>query len=88
MCDDDRQGVATIRLYNDQTGEEIGELGEDDLQFLIDNLEEEDAEDRAYYINQDTVTLLRSEGASQDLLVLLDKALGTSGEAEVRWSDA
>jgi hypothetical protein len=56
------------------------------VQFLIDHLEEEDATDRAYYINQDTVSLLRAEGASQELLAILDRAIAGTGDADIRWS--
>ena len=38
--------VTMIRLYA-----YVGELSEDELDFLIDNLEEEWSDDRDYYIN-------------------------------------
>ncbi|HEY7270246.1 MAG TPA: galactosyldiacylglycerol synthase [Dehalococcoidia bacterium] len=89
LCDDrgSTGGGAAIKLYNDQTGEELGEVSDDDVQFLIDQLEEEDAADTSYYINQDTITMLRADGASQELLVLLEKAVAGSGDADVRWSE-
>jgi hypothetical protein len=76
-----------VRLYDDQTDENLGEVSPVDVQFLIDQLEEEYDEDRAYYINQDTITLLRSEGATQELLSLLERAVARTGEAEVRWGE-
>jgi hypothetical protein len=79
-------GGNKIKLYIDQTGEELGNVSEDDVQFLIDQLEEEDSEDRAYYINQDTVTMLRANGAGPELLAALDRAVSRTGDAEVRWS--
>lgn len=77
-----------IRLFNDQTGEYLGDVEEEDIDFLIEQLEEESDEDRAYYINQDTVTMLRSNGASQELLAALERALSAAGEADVTWSDS
>lgn len=77
-----------IRLFNDQTGEYLGDVEEEDIDFLIGQLEEESDEDRAYYINQDTVTMLRSNGASQELLAALERALSAAGEADVTWSDS
>jgi processive 1,2-diacylglycerol beta-glucosyltransferase len=82
------RGGPAIRLYHDQTGEYLGDVTEEDIEFLIDQLEEEFEEDRAYYVNQDTVTMLRANGASQELLEALDRALGESGEADVTWSEA
>jgi hypothetical protein len=38
-------------------------------------------------VNQDTVTMLRADGASQELLALLERAIAGSGEADVRWSE-
>lgn len=77
-----------IRLYNDQDGAYIGEVSREDVQFLIGQLEEEYDEDRAYYVNRDTISMLRSNGASQELLALLEEAVAGKGEAEVRWSEA
>lgn len=70
------------------TGEDVGEIDEQDVQFLIDQLEEEDAEDRAYFVNSDTLELLRENGASEALMGLLRKATSKSGEAEIRWVEA
>lgn len=83
-----RIGGLEIRLFNDQTGEFLGEVSDEDVGFLIDQLEEEYAEDRAYYINRDTVTMLRANGAGQELLAALESAVRATGEADVTWSEA
>ena len=76
-----------IKLYDGAGGTLLGEISAVDLQFLIDQLEEESVEDVSYYINRDTVTLLRAEGASQELLAILDSAVANTGEADVRWEE-
>ena len=40
-----------IDLYNDTTGELIGQITDADLQVLVDALEEESTEDRDYFIS-------------------------------------
>jgi len=40
------------KLYNATTGAELGEITDEQLEFLQDQLEEESAEDQDYYINQ------------------------------------
>lgn len=76
-----------MKLYDDQSGMLLGEVTEDDVQFLIDQLEEEYDADVAYYLTPDTVAFLRDGGARPELLAVLDRALEGKSEAEVRWSD-
>jgi hypothetical protein len=77
-----------VKVYNNETGALLGEIGEDQLQLLVDQLEEESLEDRDYYINQVTIDLLAQKGASSELLAILRQAVGERGEAEIRWSQA
>ncbi len=71
--------MSTIRLYrqNPDTFERmpLGTITEGQLDFLIDNLEEELEEDEDYWINKDTIEYLRDQGAEEALLRLLEKAL-------------
>jgi hypothetical protein len=74
-----------IRLLNKETGALLGSVSEDDLQLLVDQLEEEDADDTDYYVCADTIDLLESNGASADLLNILRQALGDAEGVEVSW---
>jgi hypothetical protein len=75
-----------IRLYNSDTGEKMGEITDDHLQFLIDHLEEESLEDQDYYLQRGTVEMLADQGADAHLLAVLRKALGDGEGVEIRWS--
>lgn len=75
-----------IKLYDNSTNELLGEISDQDLTFMIDNLEEEWAEDRDYYINWPTVDLFESKGASAGLSTALRTALGDREDMEIRWS--
>jgi hypothetical protein len=75
-----------IKLYNAADNALIGEISEAQLQFLQDQFEEEWSGDQDYYVNGDTVDMLESAGADADLLALLRRALGSAGEADIRWS--
>ena len=66
---------------------QVGELTEDQLDFLIENLEEEWSEDRDYYINKDMVAMLEQRGADSGLVRLLQDALGDKDEVDVLWVD-
>jgi processive 1,2-diacylglycerol beta-glucosyltransferase len=77
-----------IKVYNAETGALLGEISEDQLQLLVDQLEEESSEDQDYYINQATIDLLAQRGASSELLAILRQAVGERGEADIRWSQA
>jgi hypothetical protein len=75
-----------IRLYDTETGDKIGQISDDQLQFLIDNLEEESLEDQDYYLQRATLEMLENQGADPRLLEVLRKALGDRDGVEIRWS--
>lgn len=75
------------QLFDKETGKPIGEINDAQLQFLLDQLEEESATDRDYYINADTLAVFESGGADSALLALLREAMGDREEMEIRWSN-
>lgn len=64
----------------------IGEITEQQLQFLIDELEEEFKEDTDYYVDGATLELLEGRDADPKLIALLRDALGDRPEMEIVWS--
>lgn len=74
-----------VTLYDDRTGVLLGTVSEAQFQFLATYLEEEDAFDDDYYINQATIEMLAERGADEELLSILRAALGDEDETEVRW---
>ena len=54
-------------IYDEATDAVYGTLDETQLQFLMDHLEEESAEDTDFYINQATVDMLEQDGADAGL---------------------
>lgn len=54
-----------IQIHDKDTGSWIGTLTEENLQFLIDQLEEESGEDQDYYINETTIDLFEESGAAR-----------------------
>ena len=74
-----------VKLYNSETSAPVGEITEEQLQFLIDNLEETSSDDQDYYIDVPTLAMLRSEGADDELIAILAKGLGGRPGYEVRW---
>jgi hypothetical protein len=75
-----------VKLYNAATNQPLGDITDDQLQFLIDQFEEEWEDDQDYYINTATIDMLKDAGADPALLALLQRALGAAGEADIRWS--
>ena len=74
-----------IDLYNDTTGELIGQITEADLQVLVDALEEESTEDRDYFIDAATIDVIADGRATEHLVALLRKALGSTEGVDIRW---
>ncbi len=75
-----------INVFDQSTGNQIGTISNDQLQFLIDQLEEETEEDQDYAITRMTVEFLAEQGADPELLALLRRALGDKDEVTIRWS--
>lgn len=64
----------------------FGEISEDQLQFLIDQLEEEHLEDRDYAITPMLLQAFELEGADPELVALLTAALGDGETIEIVWT--
>ena len=77
-----------IQLQDKQSGSVLGSISEDDLQFLIDNLEEESEDDVDYYLNRSTLEIFKEKGISSTLLSVLENALGDREDVEIEWSRA
>jgi hypothetical protein len=74
-----------IDLYNASTNELIGNITDADLKVLIDGLEEESSQDNDYFIDQATIDLLADGRATDHLVGLLRRALGSSDGVDIRW---
>lgn len=75
-----------IQLRDKENGNVLGTITAAQLQFLIDQFEEESREDRDYYLNRDTLDLLEKAGADAHLMALLRNAIGDREEMEIQWS--
>jgi len=75
-----------IKLKNKQTSGVIGEITEDQLKFLIDMWEEEDSEDRDYWIDQTTLDYFLENGGDPNLIKLLQVAIEGKEGVEIEWS--
>lgn len=75
-----------IKLIDMQNNQEIGEISQSQLDFLIGQLEEESARDRDYYINSQTLDYFAQQGADADLIALLRNALGNRTDMDIRWT--
>ena len=73
------------RLMDIEHDNEIGIITEDQVQFLIDNLEEEGVEDRDYYIDPDALNFLAENGCEEELLTMLTEALEGRVNIDVRY---
>jgi hypothetical protein len=71
--------MSTIQLYRELPDtykrEILGSLTEDQLDFLIDNLEEEFEEDMEYFLDSHALEYLKDQNADKSVLALLEKAL-------------
>lgn len=75
-----------IVLTNKDTGIELGAITEAQLQFLLDQLEEESPSDTDYWLNRAELEIFKENGADPELMVLLEKGMGEAEDMEVSWS--
>jgi hypothetical protein len=75
-----------IELRDKQTNELLGTIDDDELGFLVGELEEESSSDRDYYISTDTIDMLEEDGAPASLISLLRRIVGSEEGVEVRWA--
>lgn len=75
-----------VYLYNKSTGDLLGEISEDELQFLIDQMEEESTKDKDYSITNMEIEYFAEHGADPHLVTMLRQALGDQREVIVLWS--
>ena len=75
-----------INLREKDTNRSLGTITEVQLQFPIDQLEEEGTEDQDYAISNLLLDSFTAEGADPELVSLLRNALGEQEEIEIVWS--
>ena len=81
------EGQAMIEVFDRETGSSIGSITEEQLEFLMEHLVEEDNRDQDYYIDKSTIEMLAGKGIDPVLRDLLIKALGKRGSMEILWED-
>ena len=75
------------RLFRLDTEADIGVISPAQLKFLVEQLEEEHDDDQDYYIDRDTLELLADNGIDDELLALLEKALGEDDSMDIAWDE-
>jgi hypothetical protein len=73
------------RLIRLDTGDAIGQISDEQLAFLVEQLEEEHDEDQDHYIDRETLELLSDNGADPELLAMLEKAIGDDDSMKIVW---
>jgi hypothetical protein len=74
-----------ITLFDAETNQPVGQITEQQLQFLMNQLEEESTMDRDYYVNQDELDILQESGADSALMATLRSALAGREGMDIRY---
>ena len=76
------------KLSDKNTGVLIGEINDIQLQFLVDELEEESPEDKDYYLNREVVDSFEHKVNSLvSLVAMLRKAIEEKEDLEIVWTE-
>jgi processive 1,2-diacylglycerol beta-glucosyltransferase len=79
------EALAMPTLKVQGTDQVIGQISDTQLQFLVQQLEEEHDEDRDYYIDRETLEMFEENGGDPELVEMLRKALGDSEALDIEW---
>lgn len=74
-----------IKLFDKENGAFLGVITEENLKFMIDQLEEEGLEDQDYAVSPMTISLFEGEGADPVFVSMLRAALGGRDEMTISW---
>jgi hypothetical protein len=74
-----------VELRDKETGRVLGSISDEQLQFLIDELEEESGTDTDYYIDAATLDMFAEKSIDPQLLTLLRNALADREGLEIEW---
>lgn len=72
-------------LIDIETGEDLGTIEREHLRELIKNHEEWGLEENDFFIMEETIQVLKANGASNELIELLKEALKGRSSMEIRW---
>jgi hypothetical protein len=75
-----------VTITDKDTNKPLGTITEKQLQFLVNQLEEEWPEDQDYAISSMLLDLFEGENADPQLVSLLRNALGDKEEINIVWS--
>ena len=75
-----------IHLHDKETNKPLGDISEEQYQYLVDHLEEEGLDDQDYAITPLLLQVFEEQGADPALVSLLRSALNGREEAEIVWS--
>ena len=76
-----------IELFSKEDSSSLGVISEEQLDFLLENLEEERYRDQDYFIDRAAIDALLEKGIDPELLNLLRGALGKKESVEIFWED-
>ena len=74
-----------VRLFDNDSDTEIGEITEAQLDFLQEELLEESIDSYTYNLSPAALDSLAHNGADPDLLMMLRKAIGSRPSMEIRY---
>jgi processive 1,2-diacylglycerol beta-glucosyltransferase len=74
-----------VQLFDKESGQVVGVLTDEQLEYLQGQLEEESPDDQDYWFDVASLDVLEEGGADPALMSVLRTALGDRDEMELRW---
>ena len=74
-----------IKLFDNESEKEVGQITDPQLEFLIEELADESLDEYTYNVNPSVISYLEGNGADPQLVSLLRGALGSRTSMELRY---
>lgn len=74
-----------ITLKEINNNRRIGSISYAQLQFLVDELDEQNKNDQDYRVNRATLKVLKERGADATLIDIIENAMGDQDKVEFYW---
>jgi len=74
-----------ITLKDKSNNRWLGQISYSQLKFLNDELLAEHKYDQDYWLNRESLDILKARGADAQLTTIIEKAMGDKGEVEFYW---
>jgi processive 1,2-diacylglycerol beta-glucosyltransferase len=74
-----------VKLRDKGTGADLGSISDEELQYIIDQMDEDSPDDTDYHISRAVLSTMKAVAAPSSLTDLLETSMGDRDGFDVEW---